>query len=499
MELGQSESDIEPNIVIAATSPGPGVALPADRVDLDPAPHTVQFYEGDAALLERLSRFIGSALGAGDAVVVIATEAHRNGLGELLRARGLDVDLAKGQGRYVSMDAGETLSEILVDGWPDEARFTDIVGRILARAAAAAAVEKPRVAVFGEMVALLWAQGRHDAAIRLEELWNTLTHEGPFHRHCAYPMESFRQVSDGEFLSRICEEHAQVVPAESYTSLAGDEEKQLRAVAMLQQRAQALETEIEAHRKAKAALRSREAELRQAIAARDQFLAVAAHELKTPITSLRAFVQLLLRDAHQGREVAPERLESALGVIELQTGKLTDLVRRLLYSAQIESGRLRIEPVRIDLAELVRSAVVEYQDSYDCVVVFDGPEHLETTVDPIRFEQVVVNLVDNAAKFSPEGGIVTVELWQQGDGGTRLAVTDQGVGIPPDHRAEIFERSHGPRIEDHRSGLGLGLYIAQAIVEAHGGAVRIDDPEQGGSRFVVALPAPAEEVQAPAA
>jgi signal transduction histidine kinase len=495
MKLKQSTNGIEPDIRVVESPPDPAPASATGGDDHAPISHSVQFYEDDAVLLEGLSRFIGSALVAGDAAVVIATKPHRDGLEKLLRSRGLDVDLVAGQGRYVSMDAAEALSEIVVDGQPDEERFTRLVGELIARATSSDG-RRTRVAAFGEMVALLWAEGKHEEAVRLEQLWSDLVRAAPIHIHCAYPMSLFSRVDDGEPLERICAEHTCVLPTESYTSLTSEADR-LGAIALLQQKAQALETEMEEHRKVQAALRRRETELRRAIVARDQFLAVAAHELKTPITSLRAFAQLLLRDARLDREIAPERLESALRVIELQSGKLANLVRRLLDSAQIEAGRLRIEPVRTDLVPLVLSALAPHQNSDGCTVAFEGPEQLEAEVDPMRFEQVVANLVDNAIKFSPESGVVTVELGQQADGSVRLSVTDQGVGIPSDQRKRVFERSRRARIDDHRSGLGLGLYVSQAIVESHGGLVRIEDPDHPGSRFVVTLPPPADgaEVQ----
>jgi signal transduction histidine kinase len=236
------------------------------------------------------------------------------------------------------------------------------------------------------------------------------------------------------------------------------------------------------------ALRDRNHELREAVATRDVFLSIAAHELKTPVTSLRGFVQLLLRNARRKREIAPERLESALDAIELQTGKLNQLVVRLLDTAQIEAGKLRIEPVRTDLVALVHVALAQQLGAATHTFVVVGPEQLEAAVDPVRFEQVITNLLDNAVKFSPQGSIVTVGLEHGDDGGIRLSVTDQGVGIPPDRREDVFDCFCQAHSAGHLSGMGLGLHITREIVELHGGCVWIEEPEHRGSRFVVALP-----------
>ncbi|MGB2886073.1 MAG: PAS domain S-box protein [Candidatus Acidiferrales bacterium] len=191
-----------------------------------------------------MSRFIGTALGAGDAAIVIATQEHREGLVQRLKARGLDTAKAVKQGRYIPLDAAETLSKLIVDGLPDKVLFADLIGGLVARAKAAAEGEQPPIAIFGEMVALLWADCKVEAAIRLEQLWNDLARTYSFSLCCAYPMSGFYREQHGEPFLRICAEHSAVIPSESYTSLAGEEQR-LRNIAQLQQKAQAFEAEME--------------------------------------------------------------------------------------------------------------------------------------------------------------------------------------------------------------------------------------------------------------
>ncbi|HTE87437.1 MAG TPA: ATP-binding protein [Terriglobales bacterium] len=237
------------------------VAPPPDWNDLDHCGHVVQFYSDDSFLLEGLSRFIGSALGAGDAAIVIATEAHRDELTLRLQALGLDTARSIKQGRFVSLDAAETLSKFMVDGWPDEARFEEVVGGVLKGVTSAVKGGlQPRVAAFGEMVALLWADGQGDAAIRLEQLWNDLAKKHSFYLHCAYPMSGFAHSQDGDPILKICAEHSHVIPAESYTELSTEPDR-LRSIALLQQKAQALETEVVERRQIEKSLRRRESEL----------------------------------------------------------------------------------------------------------------------------------------------------------------------------------------------------------------------------------------------
>jgi signal transduction histidine kinase len=453
----------------------------------EPHGHSVQFYEDDAFLLGGLSRFVGSALGAGDAAIIIATEAHRDELVGRLIDLGLDTTLGMKQGRFVVLDAAETLAQFMQGGHPSPDRFFTLIGGVIERASAAANGDHPRVAAFGEMVALLVEDGKPEAALELEQLWNVLAQTHEFFLHCAYPMRLFARDDHTGPIGRVCAEHARVIPADSFTALAGEDER-MRAVTILQQKARALESEIAARKQLELMLLERNQELNEALAAHDEFLSVAAHELRTPVTSLRLIAQGLVRTARRQREMTPDRLASVLGTLELQTDRLTQLVARLLDRAQLEAGKLRVEPVQTDLVALVESALAQRRDGSKRHIAFDRPEHLEAEVDPLRFEQVITNLVDNAVKFSPEGSTVTVSLTRDA-AAIRLSVTDEGVGIPPEKREAIFDRfsqAHGQR---YPSGMGLGLYITREIVALHGGSITVEEPEHPGSRFVVTLPA----------
>jgi MEDS: MEthanogen/methylotroph, DcmR Sensory domain/GAF domain len=206
-----------------------------------PVNHEVQFYEDDAVLLDGLARTIGSALGAGDSAIVIATKSHRNGLIRRLQSRALDLARTAQQGRFVELDAAETLSKFMVNDWPDAARFQSVVGSVVTRANAVALGARGYVTAFGEMVALLWKQGRPEAAIRLEQLWNELARTHAFYLHCAYPLADFSSDAHASAFRKICAEHSHVIPGESYTSAINDAERS-RVVSLLQQKAQAFQT-----------------------------------------------------------------------------------------------------------------------------------------------------------------------------------------------------------------------------------------------------------------
>jgi signal transduction histidine kinase/ActR/RegA family two-component response regulator len=218
--------------------------------------HFVQFYEADRCLLDSLSGFIGTGLREGDGCIVLATDAHREGLEERLKADGLDVAAAGASGRYISLDASSSLSRFMIDGSPDPAQFVEFAGNLYSLAAEGGR----RVRIFGEMVMLLWAEGNYEAALRLEEFWNELHSTRPFQLFCAYPMNGFNGAGLAEPLHHVCSTHARVIPAESYTALINPDDR-LRAVIQLQQKARLLQAEVTERKEAEDALRAVKEEL----------------------------------------------------------------------------------------------------------------------------------------------------------------------------------------------------------------------------------------------
>ena len=231
------------------------------------------------------------------------------------------------------------------------------------------------------------------------------------------------------------------------------------------------------------------AQAEAAVRARDEFLSIAAHELKTPLTSLRGSAQFLLRQLDQGRDLNPGQVDRLLRTIDQQSEKLVRLISQLLDVSRIEAGRLTLEPSLIDLTRLVESVVATAQARTSRhLVTLHAPETVLASVDPLRFEQVVINLIDNAIKYSPEGGPIDVEVATPDSETARLSVSDRGLGIEPEHRSRIFDRFYQARPGGHLIGLGLGLYISRQIVELHGGQISAEFPAEGGTRFVVSVP-----------
>lgn len=186
--------------------------------------HVAYFYQETDSLLEALSAYIGGALGAGNTALVIATKVHREGLRRRLAACGLDIPKATRDGRYLEFDAAELLSKIMVEEMPDGCRFEALVGGAI-RGMARPKTAHHEIAAFGEMVSLLWTEGKVEAAIRLEQLWNELAKKHAFSLRCAYPVSHFNGEKHSQPLMRVCSEHSAIVLDEGGGSFASGEAK----------------------------------------------------------------------------------------------------------------------------------------------------------------------------------------------------------------------------------------------------------------------------------
>jgi PAS domain S-box-containing protein len=173
--------------------------------------HTVQFYGDDGVLLHELNNYIASALDDGSSAIIMATAGHIDHLSLVLKRRGINLAEAAAENRYIAVDAAEILSKFMTDGRPDPISFSETVGAVIARAAGGSRGENRRVVAFGEMVALLWAEGNAEGAIQLEKLWNGLAKTYSFALHCAYPIQGFSRQEMAESMLSICAEHTGIV------------------------------------------------------------------------------------------------------------------------------------------------------------------------------------------------------------------------------------------------------------------------------------------------
>jgi signal transduction histidine kinase len=218
-----------------------------------------------------------------------------------------------------------------------------------------------------------------------------------------------------------------------------------------------------------------------------RFTADASHELRTPLTILRGELEA----AAEQPEIAPDLRETIGSALE-ETERLSHIVENLMAISRLDAGEARMERDILDLAELAASTTEQIRllaVDKDVALQCESEERVAVEGDRARLKQVIVNLVDNAIKYTPAGGLVGVKVYAS-NGRAMLEVNDNGVGIPAEALPHIFERFY--RVDKARSrqmgGAGLGLSIIKAIVTAHGGQVRVESVEGRGSRFLVELP-----------
>ena len=233
-------------------------------------------------------------------------------------------------------------------------------------------------------------------------------------------------------------------------------------------------------------------EAQDAVRARDTFLSVASHELNTPLTSLTLNVQALRRDLEPrapGAAPAPEALAVKVQAVQRQLSRLSSLVRELLDVSRITAGRLRLEREDLDLAALAREMVPRFSEDLaraGCELRLDAPVPVTGHWDRLRVEQVLQNLLSNAIKYG-RGRPIDVRVGVDGERAW-LRVRDEGVGIPPEGQARLFQRFERLASERHYGGLGLGLWIVKQIVDALEGRILVESVPGQGSTFTVELP-----------
>jgi PAS domain S-box-containing protein len=243
----------------------------------------------------------------------------------------------------------------------------------------------------------------------------------------------------------------------------------------------------EALEKAYAAEQAARREAEEALRAREQFLSVASHELKTPLTSLMGNLQLMERRTQRESSIAAREART-LGIALAQAQRLNKLITSLLDISRIEQGQLTIQPVDLDICGLTRQVVEEMRPTLEqrLLILTCPDEPLVIRGDSLRLEQVLQNLIQNAAKYSPDDAAITIEV-RRHDAQVAVAVFDRGIGIPAAALPRLFQRFfRATNVEEQQiSGLGIGLYVIKEIVSLHGGRIEVDSTEGQGSTFTV--------------
>lgn len=229
---------------------------------------------------------------------------------------------------------------------------------------------------------------------------------------------------------------------------------------------------------------------RNAIQARDEFLSIASHELKTPLTPLKLQLQILARQHKNGQAaISPEKFLKIMENSDNQLNRLSRLIEDLLDVSRITSGKLRLNLESIDLKKIIEDVMSQYEHQLKDALLqieIDADSKVICLVDPMRIEQVIINLLTNALKYAP-GKPIKISLEKSGEI-AKICIKDQGPGIAEENQERIFKRFERVKATDNVGGLGLGLYISHQIIEAHHGKIYVESTPGHGSNFVIELP-----------
>jgi signal transduction histidine kinase len=467
-----------------------------------PHPHAVQFYDDEEVLFDTVAKFLSAGIERGEPVVIIATAPHAEGIARHLRNRGVD---ASEPGRVTVLDARETLAEFMVDDMPDRRLFREVLARVLGQAKGRAPATHVRA--FGEMVDVVWRDGNSRAAIRLEELWNEAANDHSFSLLCAYVMGNFYREGDAAQFLEVCRAHSHVLPTDGVTHLE-EPRTRLREISVLRQRARTLEAEVAHRMKLEAALRDAlahrgrvEEELRESVrreheararaeesdAFKEQFLAILGHDLRNPLNTILVTAQLMTMrgDLLPDNQKRMERVVASGARMQRMIDQLLDVTQARL------AGGIPVSPSKDerDLVALVAEVVDDMRAAHPTrVIEIVAPTPTMVRLDADRFERVVANLVCNAVTHGAVDAPVRVELTAT-EAAVTLRVHNDGRPIDPALLPRLFDpfkTAAQPR--KRPAGLGLGLYISESIVRAHGGTIHVESSVERGTTFEVSLP-----------
>jgi len=225
---------------------------------------------------------------------------------------------------------------------------------------------------------------------------------------------------------------------------------------------------------------------KQAEQKKDEFISIASHELKTPLTSVKGYIQLLERGLNKGDI---DQVKSHLSKAQIQLEKLNGLIADLLDISKIESGKLKFNKQYFDIDPLLENIIeVMHQSNPDFKIVKNGSVNAKIFADEMRIEQVVVNFLTNAIKYSP--GTTQAEMKVElRNNELYLGVKDYGVGMKPEQVQLVFEKFYRVEETSHRfQGLGIGLYISSEIIKRHGGQINVNSVYGEGSEFYFTIP-----------
>lgn len=445
----------------------------------------MQFYRDPEFLGRTVADFLIEGLAAGQPALVVATEANRTAIADYLADREFDAEELERRGRYVALDAREVLSRITHAGVPDPSTFRTVAGGLIDETLRSGGGVQVRV--YGEMVDLLWREGRPEASLNLEKYWNALAETHSFALMCAYRMEGFRQPGQQPAFDNLCAHHSRVLPDESYAR-NDSEDGRMRTIARLQQSAGMLEQQGSRNRELEAALVQAQAQRQEAVLLldqarrmRDELLLLAGEELGTPLKVLNMQLLGVLQAAGQGRQaLTAEWLSYRIGHAADDIRQLSILVEGLADAAKLATGGETLKLERGCLAEILGEVVQRFgQRGRMCEITTDL-QAMPGRWDRARLSRLLAPLLASAA-----GGETQARTGLAAKLHVILAATSGAatISIAAGGRADAPESGDSAR---HPLGR-LQLWTVNQLVRAMGGQLAQGRPGEA-FRFSVTLP-----------
>ena len=445
--------------------------------------HACLLYGGKEDPLATVAPFIAAGLEAGERCLYVVGEHDPEHIQRSLEAAGIDVARQLERGALVLVGRWEVA---FPNGEFDPAAMIGFVRQAIAQCLADGFTG---LRVVAEMTWALQMGVGANRLIHYEALGNHLYPDQPLVAVCMYDRSRFPaavcrdaiRVHPWVSVGGTVYDNLYYEPPEAVVDGVAAEHQVEWMLAQLERMRQA-----EAQRLELASARVARAEAEAEARSRDALLSTLAHELRTPLTSMLVYTQAALRGVTRAPVVDVGALRRRLEVVVRQATRQSRLIEQVLTAARLGAGQLALEPEPCDLAALVKEVAQMTQEAApEHALVVESPDRAEVVVDPLRMEQVLVNLLDNARKYSPPGTRIEIGVVHEPDA-VSVAVRDHGSGIPAEDHERIFERFR--RLRTDQNGLGLGLHISREIVRKHGGELQVELPPDGGTRFVVRLP-----------
>jgi signal transduction histidine kinase len=446
-------------------TPAPGIAGGFPDIA-----HRVQFYKEDRFLVSLVAQYLASSLRSGGSAIVLATEEHRARFLEVLAE--LEVPPDSLRERYFAFDASETLSQLMVNGSPDAVRFRAVFEELLRLAQSSSGSDCEAVSAFGEMVSVLWSEGKRQAAVELEQLWSEFTKAHSLSLLCAHPLQYFATAEDRAWFSQICAAHSSVLPAENYALLP--EDQRAREIADLQQRAEALAREAEARKLAEEKLRATRAELENLVEQRTS----ALRKLSLQVLKLQDLERRrVARELHDslGQEFVGLRVNLDLARRSPQNPELWKNCDQLLERciSEVRTLSYLLHPPMIEDAGFSSAAewyIEDFSRRTGMKIGFSTrgqvsqlPEYLKLVLFRVM-QEALLNVYRHAQATT---GKVRVERSQNL---LILEISDNGVGIP-EEKLTRFNRDG--------TGMGVGLTGIRERVRDLGGSFELKSSPAG--------------------